>query len=518
MLFRTSEGATAGVASPTPRTPECSERLCSPCTDSPALMSIDLELDRALARLDDFNIEASDVGCGNYRRRSSSTANSPSTNSKLSALFQRKSWSKLRGEEKEKDHLKLEKFQASKANAMLNEAMTIVRARPRAVLKSPTPKSPALLRKPKLSMRGRSDPSQGQTVGVEAPTSTLTEIQFCPKDSELRTPVRRSFHLGNFLEISRVSTSVDIDGSPVARSQQRNFSLVSAKRSTKSTPGKRRGPSEESVMEMMKSLKTQMPIHDNDNDDDKSDSSTIHLLKIDDHHDEFICENNSHERSSDSCLPPTLTILTSRMTTTSILGASAQSGFDDDFLLEEKALPAPVMRETKSCSSVHTLEWTSYNKYYESPRSPTQLRETTSNSSQTAGSNGTGQISGTFLAPPLETKVSACGSVVAPAPSIEVAPGHSVSIRGADETLLYVAADTTTASKSLITTNQCMTCTSTVHCVWDAEFILCPVCLTVQPVGTSTEETQRWGVGLGFLPHDWDVWKESLAQNQSPSP
>lgn len=550
VLFRTrSSGAphsrrsTAEVPA-SPQTPECSEVQEAICS-SPSSMAIDVELAKTLARLEDFNIDT----CGYRRRKGSPRVSSPSSHSKGSGFFSRRSGRKVIDTSKANALPKIAnmKIEPAKTDAMLKEAMTVVRARPRAVLRSSKTTPPKSPRQQKLHCAVSSD------------------IQFNPNSAVMKTPTQTK-KIRNVLELSTVSTSVQLDGTPVARSRRRTVNMVQSPRCRSpigSTSGKRVSPVPSSVASMMQALKNQMPQSSDDDDDDKSDSSTMHLLKIDENHHDVICQSNSEQRSEDKLLPPTLTITTSRMTTTSILGASDSSllfendgmGDDDDFI------PSPILRETISRSSVHTLEWKSYNKYYESPRSPTQLREGSSWGSEPSKIRAAvhtklpttplGRNKNMFLAPPLETQpsigVSSCGGhasnesgtpaaaagrgggsqretnnnnspAATTTTSIEVAPGHSVSIRGADETLLYVAADAASTPRNqrtggLIMTNKCLTCTSTVHCVWDAEFMLCPVCLTVQPAGNKGG-SGCWGIGLGFLPDDWKAWKASLAATQ----
>jgi hypothetical protein len=88
--------------------------------------------------------------------------------------------------------------------------------------------------------------------------------------------------------------------------------------------------------------------------------------------------------------------------------------------------------------------------------------------------------------------------------TLEVAPGHFVTLRGASETLLYVAAHAT-SPRQMIISETCIACDTCVHSVCDCEYILCPVCHTILSSGVAGH-----GVGLGFLTADWDEWNFNL--------
>jgi hypothetical protein len=169
----------------------------------------------------------------------------------------------------------------------------------------------------------------------------------------------------------------------------------------------------------------------------------------------------------------------------------------------------PVRRE----SSEYTLEWTSYPGYFENsqqtdgrgcdtpPFFPQNATPSVVFGGKTAPSN---EINLIGLRSPTQTLENACNK------SIEIEPGYKVTVRGAEETLLYVAADATglaSNSRSMIATFQCWTCSTTMHCVFDAAYVVCPMCRTVQP----TDHHQGWGAGLGFLTSDWDEWKSALS-------
>jgi hypothetical protein len=172
----------------------------------------------------------------------------------------------------------------------------------------------------------------------------------------------------------------------------------------------------------------------------------------------------------------------------------------------------PVRRE----SSEYTLEWTSYHRYFENSHyathhdgrgcdTPPFFPEEASPSMVFGGKKSpNNEINLVDLMSPVQNLETACNK------SIEIEPGHKVTVRGAEETMLYVAADATglaSNTRSLIATCQCWACSATMHCVFDAAYVVCPVCRTVQP----TDHHQGWGAGLGFLTRDWDEWKSALS-------
>jgi hypothetical protein len=78
-------------------------------------------------------------------------------------------------------------------------------------------------------------------------------------------------------------------------------------------------------------------------------------------------------------------------------------------------------------------------------------------------------------------------------PMIEVAPGVALPVRSAKETQLAIRYG---FYKSLA----CLYCTSSIGCILDADFVICPECLCVNSANTSSTEPPRTsgGVGLGF--------------------
>lgn len=67
-------------------------------------------------------------------------------------------------------------------------------------------------------------------------------------------------------------------------------------------------------------------------------------------------------------------------------------------------------------------------------------------------------------------------SVVDQLPLVEVEPGHFIRLRGHKETLGYIRAGRP------IATQECCACQGTLHCVGDADLVLCPYCRVVQPL------------------------------------
>lgn len=188
---------------------------------------------------------------------------------------------------------------------------------------------------------------------------------------------------------------------------------------------------------------------------------------------------------------------------------------------EEAAyVPREGLQVTTSSFSRRSLEWWSINAHScpavpPSPRCNSQphLRATTSSSSclsdyierklaaaMTRDTRSSNEMSLGSLEQSSDLRI------------IEIAPGVEVPMRGAEETMLYVAA-AVTCELTLIATCACWTCSTTIHCVKDAAYILCPMCHTVQP----TDFDIAWGVGLGFLPSDWDEWNAALTQEAQTS-
>ena len=75
---------------------------------------------------------------------------------------------------------------------------------------------------------------------------------------------------------------------------------------------------------------------------------------------------------------------------------------------------------------------------------------------------------------------------------LEVAPGLEVKLRGSSETHRAI-------KKWEIIQVECLECAVQLHCIEDAEFLLCPLCRCVSPLSISGQvKTNANGVGLGF--------------------
>jgi hypothetical protein len=70
---------------------------------------------------------------------------------------------------------------------------------------------------------------------------------------------------------------------------------------------------------------------------------------------------------------------------------------------------------------------------------------------------------------------------------VEIAPGLSVPLRGANETMRAMQTD------NGITETTCVCCTARVRCIATAMYVICPTCRVVNHVPLG-----KWGVGLGF--------------------
>merc|ERR1712176_648859 len=77
---------------------------------------------------------------------------------------------------------------------------------------------------------------------------------------------------------------------------------------------------------------------------------------------------------------------------------------------------------------------------------------------------------------------------------IEIVPGVEKLLRGAEETSNAIDSD-------FIATYKCFSCESTVVCIRDAEYVICPECRVVGP-NEQGHRIERFGVGLGVLLSD----------------
>ena len=93
-------------------------------------------------------------------------------------------------------------------------------------------------------------------------------------------------------------------------------------------------------------------------------------------------------------------------------------------------------------------------------------------------------------------------------PSIEVAPGEFLPLRGAIETWKAVQCDYYIPST-------CFACSDTIFCIQDARFVLCPMCRVVSPIDIENAADEAscstFGVGLGFTFDELAKWQEELS-------
>jgi hypothetical protein len=91
-------------------------------------------------------------------------------------------------------------------------------------------------------------------------------------------------------------------------------------------------------------------------------------------------------------------------------------------------------------------------------------------------------------------------------PNIEISPGVHVRLRGAGETWKAIENDYYMPA-------ECMCCESTIFCIQNADFVLCPDCRVVSRMeGVSSRG--MGGVGLGFKYEDLARWQDAILQEQ----
>jgi hypothetical protein len=86
--------------------------------------------------------------------------------------------------------------------------------------------------------------------------------------------------------------------------------------------------------------------------------------------------------------------------------------------------------------------------------------------------------------------------------SIEISPGIQVRLRGADETWKAIEHD-------YYMPTECICCESTIFCIQDADYVLCPGCRVVSRLEGSSSRGVG-GVGLGFKYEDLGRWQEEI--------
>ena len=101
---------------------------------------------------------------------------------------------------------------------------------------------------------------------------------------------------------------------------------------------------------------------------------------------------------------------------------------------------------------------------------------------------------------------------------LEISPGVWMSLRGADETWNAIM-------NGAYCPTTCMMCSLNLLCVLDAEYVLCPECRVVGPIGEDEfgmraemlgSDSKPHGVGLGFKPDDLMRWQSEIARGIDP--
>jgi hypothetical protein len=91
-------------------------------------------------------------------------------------------------------------------------------------------------------------------------------------------------------------------------------------------------------------------------------------------------------------------------------------------------------------------------------------------------------------------------------PTIEISPGVHVLLRGADETWKAIENDYYMPA-------ECVCCESTIFCIQNADYVLCPDCRVVSRMeGISSHGIG--GVGLGFKYEDLARWQDAILRDQ----
>jgi hypothetical protein len=87
-------------------------------------------------------------------------------------------------------------------------------------------------------------------------------------------------------------------------------------------------------------------------------------------------------------------------------------------------------------------------------------------------------------------------------PTIEISPGVHVRLRGADETWRAIAND-------FYMPAECICCESTIFCIQNADYVLCPDCRVVSRMD-GLSSLGIGGVGLGFKYEDLARWQDQI--------
>ena len=81
---------------------------------------------------------------------------------------------------------------------------------------------------------------------------------------------------------------------------------------------------------------------------------------------------------------------------------------------------------------------------------------------------------------------------------VEIAPGFWARFRGAKETMECI-------QEGYYVPIECYACREQICCILDADFVICPACRVVGPVGLVPPE--QGGVGLGVTTEDLVNWQ-----------
>jgi hypothetical protein len=87
---------------------------------------------------------------------------------------------------------------------------------------------------------------------------------------------------------------------------------------------------------------------------------------------------------------------------------------------------------------------------------------------------------------------------------IEISPGVHVRLRGADETWKAIEQDSYMPA-------ECLCCETTIFCIQNADYILCPDCRVVSRMEGSSSRGMG-GVGLGFKYDDLARWQGDISR------
>jgi hypothetical protein len=94
-------------------------------------------------------------------------------------------------------------------------------------------------------------------------------------------------------------------------------------------------------------------------------------------------------------------------------------------------------------------------------------------------------------------------------PTIEISPGVHVRLRGASETWKAIEHDYYMPA-------ECVCCESTIFCIQNADFVLCPDCRVVSRM-EGVSSCGMGGVGLGFKYEDLARWQDAIIQEEQLS-